>query len=68
MLATEYDFPDVRLPWDARDTHAALRALGRLRVNDHALNAGDAMQLRNEPKLVLEGGEQADVLVFDLAP
>jgi len=43
-------------------------ARGRLRVNDHALNAGDAMQLRNEPKLVLEGGEQADVLVFDLAP
>jgi cephalosporin hydroxylase len=34
MLATEYDFPDVRLPWDARDTHAALRALGRLRVNE----------------------------------
>jgi hypothetical protein len=34
MLATEYDYPDVRLPWDARDTHAALRALGRLRVNE----------------------------------
>jgi hypothetical protein len=34
MLASEYDYPDVRLPWDARDSLAALRALGRLRLNE----------------------------------
>jgi len=43
-------------------------ARGRLRVNDQQLEAGDAAKLRGEDKLVLEGGEQAEVLVFDLKP
>ena len=41
---------------------------GGLRVNDHPLRAGDAARLDGESKLVLEGGEDAEVLVFDLAP
>jgi redox-sensitive bicupin YhaK (pirin superfamily) len=41
---------------------------GSLRVNDHHLHAGDAARLDGESKLVLEGGENAEVLVFDLAP
>jgi redox-sensitive bicupin YhaK (pirin superfamily) len=41
---------------------------GSLRVNDHTLRAGDAARLDDETKLVLEGGEDAEVLVFDLAP
>jgi redox-sensitive bicupin YhaK (pirin superfamily) len=41
---------------------------GNLRVNDHALHAGDAARLDGESMLVLEGGEDAEVLVFDLAP
>jgi redox-sensitive bicupin YhaK (pirin superfamily) len=41
---------------------------GSLRVNDHTLHAGDAARLDNEPTLVLEGGEDAEVLIFDLAP
>ena len=41
---------------------------GRLRVNDRQLRAGDALRLDQETKLVLEGGEDAEVLVFDLAP
>jgi redox-sensitive bicupin YhaK (pirin superfamily) len=41
---------------------------GSLRVNDHTLHAGDAARLDGEPTLVLEGGEDAEVLVFDLAP
>jgi redox-sensitive bicupin YhaK (pirin superfamily) len=41
---------------------------GSLRVNDHTLSAGDAARLDDETKLVLEGGEDAEVLVFDLAP
>ncbi len=41
---------------------------GALRVNDRALKAGDAARLEQENQLVLEGGEDAEVLVFDLAP
>ena len=41
---------------------------GSLRVNDRQLQAGDAARLDQESQLVLEGGEDAEVLVFDLAP
>ncbi len=41
---------------------------GGLRVNDRQLQAGDAARLDQETRLVLEGGEDAEVLVFDLAP
>ncbi len=41
---------------------------GALRVNGHPLQGGDALRLDHEPTLVLEGGENAEVLVFDLAP
>ncbi|MDP1902102.1 MAG: pirin family protein [Rubrivivax sp.] len=41
---------------------------GSLRVNDIPLRAGDAVRMDKESKLVLEGGEDAEVLVFDLTP
>jgi quercetin 2,3-dioxygenase len=41
---------------------------GSLRANGQVLRAGDAVRLDHEPKLVLEHGEDAEVLVFDLAP
>jgi redox-sensitive bicupin YhaK (pirin superfamily) len=41
---------------------------GGLRVNGHALDAGDAALLREERQLRLEAGQDAEVLVFDLAP
>jgi quercetin 2,3-dioxygenase len=41
---------------------------GGLRANDRQLAVGDALRLDHESKLVLEGGEDAEVLVFDLAP
>ena len=41
---------------------------GSLRVNDHTLRAGDAARIDHESRLVLEGGANAEVLVFDLAP
>ena len=41
---------------------------GGLRVNDRQLQAGDAARLEQETQLVLQGGEDAEVLVFDLAP
>jgi len=41
---------------------------GSLRVNDNPLQGGDALRLDGETNLVLEGGKDAEVLVFDLAP
>ena len=43
-------------------------ARGALQVNGQALVAGDAMLLRGEPRVELARGDDADVLVFDLAP
>ncbi len=40
---------------------------GGLRVNDRQLQAGDAVRVEQEDKLVLDGGQDAEVLVFDLA-
>jgi redox-sensitive bicupin YhaK (pirin superfamily) len=43
-------------------------ARGRVRVNGQALAAGDAATLRAESRLVVDGGQGAELLVFDLAP
>ena len=40
---------------------------GNLRVNGVALSAGDAALLDNEPTITLTQGQDAEVLVFDLA-
>lgn len=40
---------------------------GALQVNGQPLGGGDAALLDNEPSVVLEGGRDAEVLVFDLA-
>jgi len=40
---------------------------GQLSVNGQALTSGDALTLSGEDKLVLDGGQNAEVLVFDLA-
>ncbi len=40
---------------------------GQVRVNGHALQAGDAVLLQGESQLVLNDGVGAEVLVFDLA-
>ena len=42
-------------------------ARGRLTVNGRVLGAGDAATLDGEAALTLSNGEQAEVLVFDLA-
>jgi redox-sensitive bicupin YhaK (pirin superfamily) len=41
---------------------------GRIEVNGQALQAGDAALLADEPSLLLTHGNDAEVLVFDLAP
>ena len=41
---------------------------GKLSVNGQALASGDALTVEREAHLVLEGGKEAEVLVFDLAP
>ncbi|MDT3677999.1 MAG: pirin family protein [Burkholderiaceae bacterium] len=40
---------------------------GRLRVNGEPLEAGDAAKLTGESRFVLDGAEDAEALVFDLA-
>ncbi len=42
-------------------------ARGRLAVNGRPLEAGDALKAQNVPEIVLENGELAEVLLFDLA-
>lgn len=39
---------------------------GNVLVNDHVLRAGDALLYRDEPRIDIEGGHDAEVLVFDL--
>ena len=41
---------------------------GQLEVNGRVLQAGDALALQSESQLCLAHGQQAEVLVFDLAP
>lgn len=43
-------------------------ARGALEVNGRSLQAGDAALLRDEPRITLADGHDAEVLVFDLAP
>jgi quercetin 2,3-dioxygenase len=42
-------------------------ARGKVHVNGQALSTGDAAQLSREEALVIDGGEKAEVIVFDLA-
>jgi redox-sensitive bicupin YhaK (pirin superfamily) len=51
----------------ARITYVHL-VRGELQVNGHALQAGDALTLKAERQLQLAHGQDAEVLVFDLAP
>jgi quercetin 2,3-dioxygenase len=41
---------------------------GSVQANGQALAAGDGLKLRDEAKLVIEQGKDAEVLVFDLKP
>lgn len=43
-------------------------ARGAVSVNGRALRAGDALKFVDEPGLQISGGEQAEVLLFDLPP
>ena len=41
-------------------------ARGALRINGKALQAGDALKFADEAEVVLDGGQDAEVVVFDL--
>jgi redox-sensitive bicupin YhaK (pirin superfamily) len=41
---------------------------GGLLVNGQPLRAGDALRFKDEPRIVIEQGRDAEVLVFDLPP
>lgn len=52
----------------AADRYAWVHVVnGRANVNGHELGAGDAASFAKEPSVVVEGVENAEVLVFDLA-
>jgi redox-sensitive bicupin YhaK (pirin superfamily) len=51
----------------ARKTYVHL-VRGQLEVNGRVLKAGDAAMLQSEATLTLANGQDAEVLVFDLAP
>jgi redox-sensitive bicupin YhaK (pirin superfamily) len=57
----------AELTLDPRRIAYVYAARGSIRVNDRSLQTGDAARLDGESRLVLEGGEGAEVLVFDLA-
>ncbi|MDR5853988.1 pirin family protein [Caballeronia sp. LZ062] len=42
-------------------------ARGKVSVNGEALGAGDAVKMEDIAKVTIDGGEQAEVLLFDLA-
>ena len=42
-------------------------ARGRATVNGQALEAGDALKASGEQRIVVEKGEDAEVLLFDLS-
>ena len=57
----------VELPLDpARRSYVHLVS-GALTVNGQRLRGGDALALADEPRLAIAEGEQAEVIVFDLA-
>ena len=43
-------------------------ARGTIEANDAALGTGDALKIKDETRLTLEAGVEAEVLVFDLPP
>jgi quercetin 2,3-dioxygenase len=43
-------------------------ARGSVRVNGTALHAGDAAKIENETSIRIDGGDNAEVLLFDLPP
>lgn len=57
----------AELPLDAARPYYVHVALGALTVNGQRLNKGDALKLHGQTQLVLSEGQNADVLVFELA-
>jgi quercetin 2,3-dioxygenase len=55
-----FALPESRYAW----VHLAT---GKLRINDVELSAGDGLAIEKERELRIEGIEEAEVLVFDLA-
>ena len=57
----------AELALDPSRTAYVFVARGQVRVNDRGLGQGDALALEREDRLVVEGGQGAEILVFDLA-
>ncbi|KQV97242.1 pirin family protein [Rhizobacter sp. Root1221] len=57
----------AELPLDTTRVAYVHLVRGRIEVNGQVLDAGDAMTLRGEERLMLANGQAAEVIVFDLA-
>lgn len=57
----------AELPLDTGRVAYVHLVRGKLEVNGQALDGGDAVTLRGEERLVLANGQDAEVIVFDLA-
>ncbi len=58
---------EALLPLDPQRLAYVHLVRGQLQVNGQTLRAGDAAKLQGETQLKLSGGQDAEVLVFDLA-
>jgi quercetin 2,3-dioxygenase len=58
----------AELPLDPKRLAYAHVVRGSVKVNGEPANAGDAVLLDGESLLRVEGGRQAELIVFDLAP
>jgi redox-sensitive bicupin YhaK (pirin superfamily) len=58
----------AELPLDAGRLGYVHVVRGQVRINGQDLKAGDALKLRDESRVVIENGRDAEVLVFDLHP
>lgn len=59
---------EARLALDPKRKAYVHLVRGELSVNGQALTSGDALKIEDESELLLTGGRQAEVLVFDLTP
>jgi hypothetical protein len=68
LWMTRLDAGGTRVHALAPGRHAWLHvAKGSLRANGHALEAGDGAAFSSEARVELEGGKDAEALLFDLA-
>ena len=68
FFASQYGAQSARLELDPQRKAYVHLMRGKLQVNGQSLCAGDAALIEGESSLTVAQGQDAEVLVFDLAP